>query len=290
LCVYRDARSIQTAGLPAGRPTCAAKQPHCQRLAQYFEEGPEKDMFTISAKTVSGPPGVRIYAIGDIHGRLDLLDMMLDTIAAHEAAWPGGRAVLVFLGDYVDRGKHSRGVLERLMGGLPEAIEAHFLRGNHEDIMLRCLDEPRLFSNWAVNGGLTTLASYGVDPGLALDGARAMDALARALPDSHLAFLKGLRLSLELGDFFFVHGGVRPDVPLCDQDEQDLLYIREPFLSHRGDFGRVVVHGHTPVREPEMLPNRIGIDTGAFFTGRLTALLIEGEQRRFISVQGEGRG
>lgn len=244
-------------------------------------------MFTTSAKTVHGPPGLRIYAVGDIHGRLDLLDLLLDAVAAHEAAQPGGRPVMIFLGDYVDRGKHSRGVLESLMNRIPDGVEAHCLRGNHEDMMLRCLEEPSPFSTWNVNGGLATLASYGVDAGLSTDAARAMEALAGALPASHLAFLKSLPTSLEMGDYFFVHAGVRPGIPLAAQAEKDLLYIREPFLRHRGDFGRMVVHGHTPVSEPEVLPNRIGIDTGAFFSGRLTALLIEDDKRQFLSVQGE---
>jgi serine/threonine protein phosphatase 1 len=245
-------------------------------------------MFTISANTASVPPGERVYAVGDIHGRIDLLDRLLDIIAAYEDARPCSNASVIFLGDYIDRGAHSREVIERLLQGMPSGLTAHFLRGNHEAIMLRCLEGPEMFGNWVVNGGLATLKSYGVDASFAADARTVMSELLEALPESHLRFLQSLKTTMVVGDYFFVHAGVRPGVPLDAQAEEDCLFIRGKFLKHRGSFGKIVVHGHTPVAEPEMLANRIGIDTGSFFSGRLTALRLEGTSRAFLTAEGEG--
>jgi len=245
-------------------------------------------MFTMSANHASVPPGERVYAVGDIHGRLDLLDELLSMIAAYETAFPCPGTRVIFLGDYIDRGPDSRGVIERLVRGLPGGLATHCLRGNHEAIMLRCLEGPEMFGNWAANGGLTTLKSYGVDALFPADAATLIDRLREALPETHLAFLRGLATTIEVGDYFFVHAGVRPGVPLASQAEADCLFIREKFLQHRGSFGRIVVHGHTPVLEPEVLPNRIGIDTGSFFSGRLTALRLEGTDRAFLTAEGVG--
>jgi serine/threonine protein phosphatase 1 len=245
-------------------------------------------MFTISANTASVPPGERVYAVGDIHGRIDLLDRLLDIIAAYEAARPCANTSVIFLGDYIDRGAYSREVIERLLQGLPGGLTAHFLRGNHEAIMLRCLAGPAMFENWAANGGLATLKSYEVDASFASDAQTVLTALREALPEAHLAFLRGLKTTMVVGDYFFVHAGVRPGVPLTEQAEEDCLFIRERFLKHRGSFGKIVVHGHTPVSVPEVLANRIGIDTGSFFSGRLTALRLEGTSRAFLTAEGEG--
>ena len=245
-------------------------------------------MFTISANAASVPPGERVYAIGDIHGRLDLLDRLLDMIAAYETACPCAGTRLIFLGDYIDRGADSRGVIERLVRSLPGGLTAHFLRGNHEAVMLRCLEGPAMFGNWAANGGLATLKSYGVNVVSGADAETLLSQLREALPETHRAFLRGLKTTMEVGDYFFVHAGVRPGVPLASQAEEDCLFIREKFLKHRGSFGKIVVHGHTPVSEPEMLANRIGIDTGSFFSGRLTALRLEGTDRAFLTAEGEG--
>jgi serine/threonine protein phosphatase 1 len=245
-------------------------------------------MFTISVNTARVPPGERVYAVGDIHGRLDLLDRLLGMIAAYEAAHPCAASCVIFLGDYIDRGPDSRGVIERLQGGLPGGLTGHFLRGNHEAVMLSCLEGPAMFANWAANGGLATLRSYGLDAAFAADGATLLSQLREVLPEAHLAFLRGLKMAMEVGDYFFVHAGVRPGVPLAAQAEEDCLFIREKFLKHRGGFGKIVVHGHTPVSEPEVLPNRIGIDTGSFFSGRLTALRLEGTGRAFLTAAGDG--
>lgn len=245
-------------------------------------------MFTITANSPSVPAGERVYAVGDIHGRLDLLERLLEMIAAYEAARPRAATRVIFLGDYIDRGPDSSAVIERLQGGLPGGLPGHFLRGNHEAIMLRCLEGPEMFANWAANGGLATLKSYGLDAHFAANGPMLLRQLREILPETHLAFLRGLKLTMEVGDYFFVHAGVRPGVPLASQAEEDCLFIREKFLRHRGSFGKVVVHGHTPVSEPEVFANRIGIDTGSFFSGRLTALRLEGTSRAFLTAEGDG--
>jgi serine/threonine protein phosphatase 1 len=235
------------------------------------------------------PPGVRLYAIGDIHGRVDLLRKLLEIIVTHEVARPSQKAALIFLGDYVDRGPDSRGVIDLLIDGLPENFQTIFLRGNHEDMMLRAIADPDLFDFWAGNGGLATIQSYGINIGTAQhhspDEARALLAeLDRVLPQSHRDFLVSLRLWAKVGDYFFVHAGVRPGVPLRQQAENDCLFIRNEFLRDESSYGKIIVHGHTPVREPEIRPNRIGIDTGAVFTGRLTALVLEGRIKSFLTT------
>jgi serine/threonine protein phosphatase 1 len=245
-------------------------------------------MFTIPANSASVPPGERVYAVGDIHGRLDLLDRLLDMIAAYETARPSANSSIIFLGDYIDRGPDSRRVIGRLLAGMPAGMKGHFLRGNHEAIMLSCLAGPAMFANWAANGGLATLRSYGLDLSHAADAPDLMRQLRQALPEAHLDFLLGLKMTMEVGDYFFVHAGVRPGVALADQALEDLLFIRDKFLKHKGSFGKIVVHGHTPVAEPEVLANRIGIDTGSFFSGRLTALRLEGNTRAFVTAEGEG--
>jgi serine/threonine protein phosphatase 1 len=234
------------------------------------------------------PAGQRIYAIGDIHGRLDLLDQLLAMIVDDDAGrGPMQRRTLLFLGDYVDRGAESAGVLDRLIGGMPDGFECICLKGNHEEIMMLSMTDAQWLYNWAQNGGLKTLESYGVEAAMRDVEQRPKDvsgALIAALPDRHLAFLQGLSLTASFGDYFFVHAGVHPSAPLTMQRKDDCLYIREPFLSHKGSYGKIVVHGHTPVKEPEIRANRIGIDTGAYFTEHLTALRLEGNSRAFLAT------
>jgi serine/threonine protein phosphatase 1 len=236
----------------------------------------------------SVPHGVRVYAIGDIHGRLDLLEALLARIAAHEHEAPPACPVLIFVGDYIDRGPDSRGVIEVLVNGLPDRFERVFLRGNHEDMMLRIFKQPDQFDLWATNGGLATARSYGIaftpHPFSATDVKFITSRLDVAIPMPHRKFLEGLRINVTLGDYFFVHAGVRPGIPLAQQKESDCLFIRDEFLSYRGSFGKVIVHGHTPKSEPENLPNRINVDTGAFFTDQLTALCLEGSSRKFFTT------
>lgn len=236
------------------------------------------------------PPDMRIYAVGDIHGRKDLLDRMLDLIAADAALSRAARKLVVFLGDYVDRGPEAKAVVETLAAGPPAkpawiGFQWIALAGNHEAMMLRFLEELEA-AVWlsGSNGGLATLQSYiGELP--QPSGLKALQgALLQALPASHRQFLARLPASHQEGGYFFVHAGVRPGIPLQHQQRQDMLWIRGEFLGSAVDYGKMVVHGHTITTHPEERANRIGIDTGAFFTGRLTALVAEGDWRGFIAT------
>jgi serine/threonine protein phosphatase 1 len=229
------------------------------------------------------PEGQLLYAMGDIHGRADLLDGMLRRIEDDaRASNPAGQATLVFLGDYVDRGPDSRAVVERLLDGLPEGFEIHFLKGNHEAMLLDFLEEPWRLEHWLMNGGEATMLSYGVDTERLMrfraDPETWRLAFAEALPEAHL------KLSVSFGDYLFVHAGVKPGVPLAAQEEEDLIWIREPFLDCTEPFGKIVVHGHTPGKAPVTRSNRIGIDTGACFTNRLTALKLKNDSREFLQT------
>jgi serine/threonine protein phosphatase 1 len=226
----------------------------------------------------------RVYAIGDIHGRADLLDRMIEAIARDLAQRPTQTALTVTVGDYVDRGPDSRGVIERLTRN-PFRTPFVALRGNHESIFEEFLRDPSIADYWRRLGGLETLHSYGVDVAPLMRGRgheEAAAALRAALPQSHVTFLASLRLTHSVGRYFLCHAGVRPGVPLARQREEDLLWIREEFLDSRADFGKVVVHGHTPCEAPELRPNRINVDTGAFMSGQLTCAVLEDEGVRFL--------
>jgi serine/threonine protein phosphatase 1 len=230
------------------------------------------------------PSGRRIYAVGDVHGRADLLAPLLARIDADLKAYPIAKSVQVFLGDYIDRGPHSREVLDLLVARRRQHTML-CLKGNHEAYAAKFLRNPAIWSDWRHVGGINTLQSYGVRAPASDDPKElqeASTAFRKALPDSHLHFLNGLAVSFTCGNFFFAHAGVRPGIPLRQQRQQDLLWIREDFLLHEEDFGKIVVHGHTPAKEPDIRPNRINIDTGAYATGRLTCLLIQGDQVDFI--------
>lgn len=236
------------------------------------------------------PPETRIYAIGDIHGRSDLLVQLLGEVDAHDRTQAQNkRRFLVFLGDFIDRGPDSEGVISILINDLPSRFTPFFLKGNHEALLLAFLADPGAFDIWQYNGGLATLASYGCEAGwdhfTASDAAeRCREAFIARLPEAHLRFFRSLRLSVVLGDYLFVHAGLRPGIPIERQREEDLIWIRHEFLDHDGDFGKVVVHGHTPTPAPEVRHNRICIDTGAWQSGRLTALVLEDECREFLST------
>jgi serine/threonine protein phosphatase 1 len=224
------------------------------------------------------PDGFRIYALGDIHGRSDLLKEMFTVIDADMARNPVNRPVEVFLGDYVDRGPDSAQTLDLL---IERSLyrETVFLKGNHEAYFLEVLRDPTKFEDWRQFGGLQTLMSYGIQLTLNPNADEQTDlirALLEVMPGNHLEFLKSLKPSFLCGDFFFVHAGVRPGIPLKEQQEADLLWIRNEFLDSEENFGKFIVHGHTPVREPDIRPNRINIDTGAYATGNLTLLTIQG--------------
>jgi len=226
------------------------------------------------------PDGIRIYAIGDIHGRADLLQQMFAVIDADLACTPVNRAIEVYLGDYVDRGPHSGDTLDLLIER-SHIRESVFLKGNHEAYLLEVLRDPTKLEDWRQFGGLQTLISYGIQPSLNPDAAEQIELirmLNKAMPREHLKFLRSLKPSFVCGDFFFVHAGVRPGIPLKEQDESDLLWIRNDFLDSEKNFGKFIVHGHTPVRAPDIRPNRINIDTGAYATGNLTLLRIQGNR------------
>jgi diadenosine tetraphosphatase ApaH/serine/threonine PP2A family protein phosphatase len=247
---------------------------------------PEAERLKVFGRQPSIPADLRIYAVGDIHGRLDLLDQLLSLIDADIALHPTSRPLPVFLGDYIDRGAFSRETIDRLIQ-LGSARECVFLKGNHELIALKCLSDRNLFDQWMRLGGLETLMSYGVSFGQLASGKPIVElqaAFHHALPQSHLRFFRDLQLSFECGDFFFAHAGVKPGVELSSQMEYDLLWIREEFLSSNEDFGKIVIHGHTPTPDIEVLPNRINIDTGAFATDRLSCLVIEGASLSVIDT------
>jgi serine/threonine protein phosphatase 1 len=234
------------------------------------------------------PVGTRIYAIGDIHGRLDLLDQLLSWIDGDTARRPIARRLYVFLGDYIDRGPWSRQTINRLIEH-GETHESIFLKGNHELIAIKCLSDPSLIDQWLRLGGTETLISYGVSAETLAAGkqiAEVQSAFHGALPQAHFRFFRDLRNSFECGDFFFAHAGVKPHVELERQKESDLLWIRGEFLSSNCDFGKIIVHGHTPVSDVEVGPNRINIDTGAFATGRLTCLVMQDDQLSVIDTSG----
>ena len=230
------------------------------------------------------PEGIRIYAIGDIHGRADLLERMLNRIDADLASNPVRIGIQVFLGDYIDRGPASREVLDRLVAR-NRSSRSVFLKGNHESYLTGFLTNPPILEDWQRYGGLETLMSYGITPSInanAATQAQLAAALDQALPESHRQFIGKLKSSFTCGDFFFVHAGVRPGIPLTKQREEDLLWIRQDFLLYEEDFSKIVVHGHTPVPQPDVRPNRINIDTGAFATGQLTCLILEDDKVDFI--------
>jgi len=224
------------------------------------------------------PGGVRIYAISDIHGCAHLLAQMFRVIDADIAYSKPQHAIEVFMGDYIDRGPDSRSTIDLLIRRSRRGNTV-FLKGNHEAFLGEVLRDSSRIPDWLQVGGLQTLLSYGLSPSASPpeeEQHELMRGLAAAMPPQHREFLRRLRLSYTCGDFFFVHAGVRPGTPLSAQREGDLLWIRDEFLQSKQDFGKYVVHGHTPVRSAEILPNRANIDTGAYATGNLTLLSIQG--------------
>ena len=226
------------------------------------------------------PEGTRVYAIGDIHGRLDLLAQLSERIVMDSGNFTGERKVVVYLGDYVDRGPRSCEVIDLLADEPLAGFESVHLKGNHEQLLLDFLDDASVWPMWLFNGADATLSSYGVTPTAGADGLQAE--FRASIPARHLEFLGALALSHAEGDYMFVHAGVRPGVALEDQDEADMIWIRDLFLSSDADHGKIVVHGHSIARQPEIEANRIGIDTGAYATGKLTCLVLEGANRAFL--------
>lgn len=237
----------------------------------------------------AGPAGKRLYAVGDIHGRLDLLDDLLGRIEDDILARPIGTAAVVFLGDLIDRGPNSAGVVERLRTLHDFPAKSLFLLGNHEEVLLRVLDaEAGLAYDWLGFGGDACVESYGVSAATlqAMDERRIADVLREAIPAAHIEFLKSFGDTFTFGDYLFVHAGIRPGLPIAEQQPKDLRWIRNPFLNDTHDHGCMVVHGHTISDGVDRRTNRIGIDTGAYRTGVLTAVVIEGADLRFLATGG----
>lgn len=239
--------------------------------------------------------GRLIYAIGDVHGRLDVLGPLLHDIAKDALATrPAERPLLALLGDYVDRGPDSRGVIDLILQMQADTtFEVAALKGNHEEALLQFLEDPAFAATWMEHGGGATLASYGVQPATQRTDVEAWvkvrDAFDQALPAEHRRFYQTLELIRVVGDYAFVHAGVRPGVALEDQTERDLMWIRHEFLNDRGPFDKVIVHGHTPTEEPQMLKHRLGVDTGAYATGVLTAVRLYGEEQRLMQAKVQRR-
>lgn len=239
-----------------------------------------------------GARGYRAYAIGDVHGRLDLLEQLLAGIERDRSERPARKTLLVFLGDLIDRGPHSAQVLDRLRNFSADGVRTVFLLGNHEEVLLRILDgDAALITKWRWFGGSECLSSYGVEPAqlAKLSDEEALQRVRAAIPADHVKFLESFVDTCRFGDYLFVHAGIRPGVSLEEQLQADLRWIREPFLLDESDHGCVVVHGHTISEEVEERPNRIGIDTGAYQTGVLSALAIEGDRRWYLQTKESAR-
>ncbi len=260
-------------------------------LKRLFHRGrsPEQEEPVVSGRPPRLPTGVRVYAVGDLHGCLDLLQKIEGAIA-EDIGTSGAHLdhFVVYLGDYVDRGWQSRGLLGHLANPPADGVHRVHLLGNHDAWLRDYLRGEAVGGGWLRYGGDATLVSYGVRLAAGADDDARLDAtreqLVAAVPPEHVDFLERLEIAFSFGDYFFCHAGIRPNVPLASQMIEDLIWIREPFLDWRGDPGKVVVHGHTIEQQPVVRRNRIGIDTGAYSTGNLTCLVLEGQQRRFLST------
>ncbi len=231
------------------------------------------------------PEDLRIYVIGDIHGRFDLLARLQAKIEVDANTAGHLKIIQIFLGDYVDRGPDTKAVVDFMLSRPPWGWERICLKGNHENMLLKFLEDENFLKKWGRSGGLQTLQSY--DVGLIGkmregDAKKIQKKFRKNLTKAHRNFFTHLKHSVAYGDYFFAHAGVRPGVKLDAQTEDDLLWIRKEFISSNKDFGKIIIHGHTPVKHPEILPNRINIDTGAWSSGQLTCLVLEGETRRFL--------
>jgi serine/threonine protein phosphatase 1 len=242
-----------------------------------------------SRNAPAGAQGYRAYVVGDVHGRLDLLEELLAKIHSELQRRPSAKTLLVFVGDLIDRGPSSAQVIERLRTYKRDGIRPVFLLGNHEEVLLRIVKgDAQLITKWRWFGGTECLESYGLDSSqfAHLTDEEALALVRRAIPKEHVEFVESFVDSCRFGDYLFVHAGIRPGVDLEQQRQSDLRWIRDPFLLDDSDHGFVVVHGHTISEEVEARPNRIGIDTGAYRTGVLTALAIEGPERWLLAANG----
>ena len=272
--------SLRRSPLPAsgGKPSLN----HMDLLAMLTRKPPPAATF---------PDGRVRFAVGDIHGRADLLEEMLNRLEARavEELRPAGEPVVIFLGDYVDRGRESARVLDLLIAGRPAGYERRYLKGNHEQSMLAFLEDPVANRTWLMHGGNETLIAYGIQPPSPLhakeaDWAAAGAALREALPAAHLHFLTELERYIAIGDYVFAHAGVDPARPVHKQTDRDLFWIRARFLNSRRRLKHRVVHGHTPVDQPYADRRRVAVDTGAYASGVLTAARLEATEVEFLSV------
>lgn len=241
-----------------------------------------------ASKPWSLPENVRAYCIGDIHGQDDLLESVHNKIVL-DASDYSGKKVVIYLGDYIDRGMQSKEVVDRLINEPLEGFQSIHLRGNHEQVLLDFLNvDANIALDWFNFGGKATIASYGVKMvGIPFGDklTQLQKDLADKIPTMHLFFYSQLPYFYELGDYFFVHAGIKPKVALDKQTDLAMIWIREEFLHSKQMFEKMIVHGHSVSNEPTVLPNRIGIDTGAYATGTLTCLVLEGEKKRFLSTK-----
>lgn len=237
------------------------------------------------------PPGTRYYAIGDVHGRLDLFEALIDAVERDDRARGPAQTCVVLLGDLIDRGPDSAGVVERALRWQAER-RVVLLAGNHEEMFLQSFEDVGVLKHFLRHGGRQTVLSYGV-PRAEYDGAtyeQLQVMLREAVPKAHIAFLAAARDHLVAGDYLFVHAGIAPEVPLEEQQRHHLRWIREPFLEHPARHSHMVVHGHTITKDVDARANRIGIDTGAYRSGRLTALMLEGSRRRYLQTSESDKG
>lgn len=241
-------------------------------------------------RDAAAPDGVRLYAIGDVHGRFDCLQAMHATIADEIARDRPADWRVIHLGDYVDRGPQSREVIALLADITARDPRTIALMGNHDEGFLDFLAGPDASALFCRFGGFDTAASYGVVLDVATPQAlvESHRALVAAMPAAHAGFIRDLPRAVTFGDFFFCHAGIRPGVPLDAQDPHDLIWIRREFLDFSGLHEKVVVHGHTPHDQPQVMGNRVNVDTMAFDTGRLTALVVDGTEKRFIEATAPG--
>ncbi len=232
------------------------------------------------------PPGRRAYTIGDVHGRLDLLAELGEAIERDDCARAAANTTVILLGDLVDRGPDSAGVIE-FAQKWSMLRELRFISGNHEEMFLNAFTEQGMFRGFLRFGGIQTLASYGLDGAemIDMDFAEVAHRLKRAVPKEDRQFMRSFETSIRMGDYLFVHAGINPVAPLDQQHPHDCRWIREPFLSHKGDLGCMVVHGHTVTEQVELRDHRFGIDTGAYESGVLTALCLEGTERWLLQTE-----